>query len=177
MKTRTAVNGTPQQISDFTFDFYLGVNVTQRHVAQYPLHHLTYAPANVLSCYVQWFRRCIYKKIYIIWPWPCKYPAHYNDLCICKVLTYNCLVDEFTRKHIIWPWPWGQCHTKCCPVPTTSCDLCILLLLLLLFGYCVGVPRSLRTRHIHWNEVISSHHTIFAPVQKIKITLTKFKFY
>ena len=30
---------------------------------------------------------------------------------------------------------------------------------------------------IHWTEVISSHHTIFAPVQKVKVALTKFKFY
>ena len=30
---------------------------------------------------------------------------------------------------------------------------------------------------LHWTEVISSHHTIFAPVQKVKITLTKFKLY
>ena len=34
--------------------------------------------------------------------------------------------DAFTRKYIIWPWPWPsrQGHTKCCPVPSTSCDLC-----------------------------------------------------
>ena len=31
--------------------------------------------------------------------------------------------DAFTRKFNIWPWPWGQGHTKCCPVPSTSCDL------------------------------------------------------
>ena len=30
---------------------------------------------------------------------------------------------------------------------------------------------------IHWTEVISSHHTIFAPVQKVEIALTKFKSY
>ena len=29
---------------------------------------------------------------------------------------------------------------------------------------------------IHWTQVISSHHAIFAPVQKVKIPLTKFKF-
>ena len=23
----------------------------------------------------------------------------------------------------LWPWPWGQGHTKCCSVPSTSCDL------------------------------------------------------
>ena len=34
-----------------------------------------------------------------------------------------------------------------------------------------------RMCHIHWTEVISSHHKIFAPVQKVKIALTKFKFY
>ena len=32
--------------------------------------------------------------------------------------------DAFTRKYIIWPWPSGQGHTKCCPVPSSSCDLC-----------------------------------------------------
>ena len=33
--------------------------------------------------------------------------------------------DAFKRKYIIWPWPSGQGHTKCCPVPSTSCDLYI----------------------------------------------------
>ena len=32
--------------------------------------------------------------------------------------------DAFTIKYIIWPWPSGQGHTKCGPVPSTSCDLC-----------------------------------------------------
>ena len=32
--------------------------------------------------------------------------------------------DAFTRKYIIWSWPSGKGHTKCCPVPSTSCDLC-----------------------------------------------------
>ena len=30
---------------------------------------------------------------------------------------------------------------------------------------------------LHWTEVISSHYTIFAPVQKFKVALTKFNFY
>ena len=30
---------------------------------------------------------------------------------------------------------------------------------------------------IHWTEVIGSHQTIFAPIQIVKIALTKFKFY
>ena len=32
--------------------------------------------------------------------------------------------DACTRKYIKWPWPSGQGHTKCCPVPYASCDLC-----------------------------------------------------
>ena len=36
---------------------------------------------------------------------------------------------------------------------------------------------GLGSPHVHWTEVISSHHTIFAPIQKVKIALTKFKFY
>ena len=30
--------------------------------------------------------------------------------------------DAFTRKYIIGPW--CQSHMKCCPVPSTSCELC-----------------------------------------------------
>ena len=42
-----------------------------------------------------------------------------------EVSTSNSLgEDAFTRKYIIWPWPSGQGHTKCCPVPSKSCDLC-----------------------------------------------------
>ena len=42
-----------------------------------------------------------------------------------EVATSNSLgEDAFTRKYNIWPWPSGQGHTKCCPVPSTSFDLC-----------------------------------------------------
>ena len=42
-----------------------------------------------------------------------------------EVATSNSLgEDAFTRKYIIWPWPSRQGQTKCCPVPSTSCDLC-----------------------------------------------------
>ena len=42
-----------------------------------------------------------------------------------EVATSNSLgEDGLTRKYIIWPWPWCQGHTKCCPVASTSCDLC-----------------------------------------------------
>ena len=42
-----------------------------------------------------------------------------------EVATSNSLEeDASTRKYIIWPWPSSQGHTKCCSVPSTSCDLC-----------------------------------------------------
>ena len=50
--------------------------------------------------------------------------------------------DAFTRKYIIWPWPIGQGHTKCCPVPSTSCDLCTYRV----WSYYV---KSLRRRSIY----------------------------
>ena len=88
----------------------------------------------VWSCYVKRLRRCIYKKIqyltlgsrshkmlpstlYTMWP---------IQLQSLKLLCYRLGGDTFTRKYNIWPWPWvtwGQGHTKCCPVPSTSCDL------------------------------------------------------
>ena len=56
-----------------------------------------------------------------------QYPANHLPFAPDKyeVATPNSLgEDGFTRKYIIWPWPWGQRHTKCCPVASTSCDLC-----------------------------------------------------
>ena len=42
-----------------------------------------------------------------------------------EVATSNSLgEDAFRRKYINLPWPSGQGHTKCCPVPSTTCDLC-----------------------------------------------------
>ena len=48
------------------FDLDPKVNITQ-NVAQYPLHHVTYAPAKFCSCYIPQIRqRCIYKKIHYL---------------------------------------------------------------------------------------------------------------
>ena len=44
MQNWTAVDGTPSHIPSFISDLDLGVKVTQ-NIAQYPLHHVTYAPA------------------------------------------------------------------------------------------------------------------------------------
>ena len=53
-------------------------------------------------------------------------PLHYVTYAPTefKVTTSNGLGGEaFTRKFKIWAW--GEGHTKCCPVPSTSCDLSI----------------------------------------------------
>ena len=66
----------------------------------------------------------------IIWPWlwvtqnVAQYALHHVTYSATKfeVAMSNRLGgDTFTRKYIIWPR--GQGHTKCCPVPSTSCDL------------------------------------------------------
>ena len=91
----------------------------------------------IWSCYFQNMRRCVFKKIYYLtfdldlWVKVTKnvaqYPWHHVTYAQAKfeVATSKSLWgDAFTRKYILWPWPWGQGHTKCHPVPSTSCDLC-----------------------------------------------------
>ena len=42
-----------------------------------------------------------------------------------EVAMANGYGDAFTRKYIFWPQGQAhQGHTKCCSVPSTSCDLC-----------------------------------------------------
>ena len=63
------------------------------------------------TCYVQWLRR------------RCIWPMHLQN--------WSCYIQQFRR---IWIYKkkhymsltlgWFQGHTKCCPVPSTSCDLC-----------------------------------------------------
>ena len=126
------------------------------NIAQYPLHHLSYAPAK----FEVDRRHCIYKKV--------QYLTFDSNICLYHVtyapanfevatskdwedaLTGKCITWPLTlgsRSHnispstiyIMWPkeqqslkllrtlfdlWPWGQGHMKCCPVPSSSCDLC-----------------------------------------------------
>ena len=53
-------------------------------------------------------------------------PLHHVPYVPAKfeVATAHGLGDAFTIIYIIWPWHWGQGHTKCCPVPSISCNLC-----------------------------------------------------
>ena len=73
------------------FELYLRVKVTLNVVvvAQYPRHHVTYAPA----------------KFDMLHP-RVKQKMHLQE---------NALFDLGLG---------GQGHMKCCPVPSTSCDLC-----------------------------------------------------
>ena len=97
-----------------------------RDQAQYLLHHLTYAPAkfeDITSNHLQentFFSLDLGPKahgmlpniLYIMWPMQLQFEA----------TMHNGLGDEFTNKYI------GSLiltlgHTKCCGVPSTSCDL------------------------------------------------------
>ena len=107
------------------FDLDLGVKVTW-NVVQCPLHHVTYAPTE-FEMHLQ------ENSLLDLWPWGVKvtqnvaqYPLHHVIFSATKfeVTMSNGLGgDTFTRKYIIWHWPLGQSHMKCCPVPSTSCDL------------------------------------------------------
>ena len=119
--------------------FDLTLTQCQGHIKPCPLHHVTYVTAKVWSCYGQWLRRCITKKIHYLTLIPrlgkgvkvtqnvAQYPQLHVTYAPAKfdvATAYDSGEDAFTRKYYIWPWPWGQGHTKCCPVPSTSCDLC-----------------------------------------------------
>ena len=51
--------------------------------------------------------------LFIMWP---------IQLQSFKLLGLMIHLQEYTLFDLL-PWPWGQGHTKCCPVPSTSCDL------------------------------------------------------
>ena len=67
--------------------FDLDLKVTQ-NVTEYPLNHVTYAPAKFEFSTTNGLGSSIYKKMHYL------------------ILTY------------------GSGHVKCCPEPSTSCDLC-----------------------------------------------------
>ena len=91
----------------------------------------------VWSCYVSPLRmRYNYKKIqyltltlgsrshkmlpstlYIMWPF------QLQSLKLLRLTVKKEIQLQENTIFDLWPWPWGQGHTKCCPVPSTSCDL------------------------------------------------------
>ena len=96
-------------------------------------------PNNVLEVATSTFGEMRFQEntLFDLWPWPwgqghknvAQYSWNHVTYAQAKfeVATSKSLWgDAFTRKYIIWPWPWpwDQAHTKCHPVPSTSCDLC-----------------------------------------------------
>ena len=127
-----------KKIQYLTFDLDLGVKVIQ-NVAQYPQHHVTYsatkfevATSNSLGgdAFTRKFniwpltltlgsrsRKMLPSTLYIMWP---------IQLQSLTLLGLTVLEEKQLQENTIfdlWPWPWGQGHTKCGPVPSTSCDL------------------------------------------------------
>ena len=51
-----------------------------------------------------------------------QYPPNYITYAPAKFEVATSSSFVFTRNYIKWPWCQG--HTKCCPVPAASCDLC-----------------------------------------------------
>ena len=143
--------------------------VPTRNVDQYPLHHMTYAPAkfeasmssgiggNALtrniwfdldtrsrshealpstscdlctcklwSCYDQWLRRCITKKIHWLTLTPRSRGSRSHKV-LPSTLHIMCRMDQQSLM-LLHPMVKETMHlqgnTKCCPVPSTSCDLC-----------------------------------------------------
>ena len=112
----------------FTFAIDLSAKVTE-NVARYLL-----CTCKVWNCYIQWFRRCIYKKIYYLTfdlgsqgdmkrcpvhytsceLWPCKIWSRH-----VKLLSRNCICK---KKHNLTLY-LGPGDTRRYPVPSTSCGI------------------------------------------------------
>ena len=52
------------------------------------------------------------------------WPMHRQNLKLLLWKVYEEMHLQENTLFDLWPWPWGQGHTKCHPVPSTSCDLC-----------------------------------------------------
>ena len=52
------------------------------------------------------------------------WPMHRQNLKLLLRKVYEEMHLQENTLFDLWPWPWGQGHTKCHPVPSTSCDLC-----------------------------------------------------
>ena len=94
----------------------------------------------VWSYYIKSFRRrSIYQKIqYLTFDLDLGVKAHkllpstlyimwsiqLQSLKFLGLTVYEEIHLQVNTLFDFWPWPWGQGHTKCCPVPSTSCELC-----------------------------------------------------
>ena len=121
------------------FDLDPKVKVTWS-VALYPLHYVTYAQAK-FEVAVSKSLWDVFTRKYIIWPLTLTlgsrshktspstldimWPMHRRNLKLLLPKVYEEMHLQEKTLFELWPWPWGQGHTKCHPVPSISCDLCI----------------------------------------------------
>ena len=117
------------------FDLDVRVKVI-RNVAQCPLHHVTYTSTEFEVTTSITLGGEAFTRKFNIWPLTltlgprshenvAQDPLHHVTYPATKFeLLRQTVLEEihFKEKCINWPWPWGQGRTKCCPVPSTSCD-------------------------------------------------------
>ena len=120
------------------FDLDLGVKVIQ-NVTQYPLHYVTFSATKFEVAMSKGLGGDAFTRKFNIWPLTLTlgsrshkmlpstlyimWPIQLQSLkVLCLTVKKEIQLQENTIFDL-WPWPWGQGHTKCCPVPSTSCDL------------------------------------------------------
>ena len=83
---------------------------------EFPLHHVTYAPAKFEVATPNSLRGDAFARKYILWPWcqghinVAQYPLHDVNYAPTKfevALSNGLGGDAFTRKYILWPWCKG----------------------------------------------------------------------
>ena len=156
----------------FTRNIWFDHDPMSRSYEALPSTSCDLCTSKVWSCYGQWLRRCITKKIHCLILTPRSRESKSHKMlrstldftskvwcCYIPWLMRRCI----TSKYIIWPWSWAHKllpstldimwpmhqqslillhpmvkekmhlqentlfdlgHMKCCPVPSTSCDLC-----------------------------------------------------
>ena len=113
------------------FELCLGVKVTQ-NVAQYALHHKSYAPTKFEVAMPNSLGGDAFTRKCIIWPWPSGSVA-YGLLPSCDTYTYNvlsCCVHRCISKkihYLTFDLDRSRSHetSTLYLVLSTTCDLCI----------------------------------------------------
>ena len=121
-----------KKVHYLTFDLDLGVKATQMLLSilyiMWPIHlqglvlvHLTVKEEMHLQeiTFFEFFdhsHKMLPSTLYIMWP------IQVQSLKLLCLTVKEMHLQEIT-SYDLWPWIRGQGHTKCCPVPSTSCDL------------------------------------------------------
>ena len=102
----------------------LTLKLVTQNIAQYPLHHVTYAPAKFEVATSNGLAGDAFTRKYIVWPWHwwhkhCPVPSTLCDLCTCKV--WSCYVKWFCRRCI-----YKKIHYLTFDLPSTLYIICIM---------------------------------------------------